>query len=129
MDRIVEVLRLDHVVLLVAAQAMLRTEGGGDLDVAASGQSIERMRQVGRDRSGMRQQGNAPAGKRRPQRGFGDKAVDAEFHGCHGLGQFKRKAIGMMKVRLAGRMRQRPIGFTAVCFFEHRRETEMQGRR
>ena len=82
MDRIVEVLRLDHVVLLVAAQAMLRTEGGGDLDVAACGQRIERMRQVGRDRSGMREQGDAPAVKRRPQSRFGDKAVDAEFHGC-----------------------------------------------
>jgi hypothetical protein len=31
----------------------------------------------------MRQQGDAPAVKRRPQGGFGDKAVDAEFHGCH----------------------------------------------
>ncbi len=68
---------------------------------------------------------NAPAGKRRAQRGFGDKSVDAKFHGCYGSGQFKRKAIGMMEVRLAGRMRQRPIGFTAVCFFDHRRKTEM----
>ena len=59
--RIVEVRRLDHVVLLVAAQAMLRTEGGGDLDVAARGQRVERMRQVFRHRSGMRQQGDAPA--------------------------------------------------------------------
>ena len=129
MHRIVEVLRLDHVVLLVAAQAMLRTEGGRDLDIAAGGQRIERMRQVGRDRSGMREQGDAPAVKRRSQSGFGDKAVDAEFHGCYGLGQFKRKAIGMMEIRLAGRMRQRPIGFTAVCFFEHRRKAEMKGRR
>jgi hypothetical protein len=30
----------------------------------------------------MRQQSDAPAMKRRAQRGFGDKAVDAEFHGC-----------------------------------------------
>jgi len=67
--------------MLVAAQAVLRSECGGELDVAASRQSVERMRQVRRDRSGMRQQGNAPAGKRRPQRGFGDEAVDAEFHG------------------------------------------------
>jgi hypothetical protein len=46
MHRIVEVRRFDHVVLLVAAQAMLRTESGGDIDVAASGQCIERVRQV-----------------------------------------------------------------------------------
>ena len=37
MHRIVEVLRLHHVVLLVAAQAMLWTEGGGELDVTAGG--------------------------------------------------------------------------------------------
>ena len=80
MRRIVEILQLDHVVLLVAAQSMLRTEGGRELDVAARGQRIERVRQVGGDRSGMREQSDAPAVKRRPQRGFGDKAVDAEFH-------------------------------------------------
>jgi len=34
MHHIVEVLRLDHVGLFVAAQTMLRTECGGDLDVA-----------------------------------------------------------------------------------------------
>ena len=44
--RIVEVRRLDHVVLLVAAQAMLRTEGGADLHVAACRQRIERVRQI-----------------------------------------------------------------------------------
>ena len=79
--RIVEVGRLDHVVLLVAAQAVLRAESGGELDVAAGGERIERMRQVLRDRSRMRQQGDAPAGKRRAQRSFGEKSVDAEFHG------------------------------------------------
>ena len=59
--RIVEVRRLDHVVLLVAAQPMLRTEGGADLDVAACGQRIQRMRQVFRDRSRMRKQRDALA--------------------------------------------------------------------
>ena len=109
MDRVVEVLRLDHVVLLVATQAMLRAEGGGELDVAAGGERIERMRQVGRDRCGMREQSNAPAFERRPQGGFGDKAVDAEFHGGYALRKFERKAIGMMEIRLSGRMRQCPI--------------------
>ena len=79
--RIVEVRQLHHVVLLVAAQTVLRAEGGGELDVAACGQRVERMGQVGRDRSRMGQQRNAPAVKRRAQSGFGDKAVDAEFHG------------------------------------------------
>ena len=35
-----------------------------------------------------------------------------------------RKAIGMMEIRLARWMRQRPIGSTATRFFDHRRETE-----
>ena len=80
MHRIVEVRQLDHVVLLVAAQAMLRTERGAELDVAACGQRIERMRQVFRDRSRMREQRHALARERRAQGGFGDKPVDAEFH-------------------------------------------------
>ncbi len=80
MHRIVEVRRLDHVVLLVAAQAMLRTEGGGDLDVAAGGERIERMRQIGRDGSRMREQRHAPALERRAQGGLGDQSIDAELH-------------------------------------------------
>jgi hypothetical protein len=39
------------------------------------------MRQVLRDRSRMREQRNAPAGKRRAQCSFGEKSIDAEFHG------------------------------------------------
>ena len=42
--RIVEIRQLDHVVLLVAAQAMLRTERRSDLHVAARGQRIKRVR-------------------------------------------------------------------------------------
>ncbi len=80
MHRIVEVRRLDHVVLLVAAQAVLRTEGSGELDVAACGERVERMRQVLRDRRRMREQRHALARERRAQRGFGDKPVNAEFH-------------------------------------------------
>ncbi len=65
MHRIVEVGRLDHVVLLVAAQAMLRTEGGGDVQAAARGQPVEGMPQVPGDRGGVREQGDAPALERR----------------------------------------------------------------
>ena len=78
--RIFEIRRLDHVVLLVAAQTMLRAERGGDLDVTASGQRIERMRQVSGDRSGMREQRYALVVERRAQGGFGDKPIDAESH-------------------------------------------------
>jgi hypothetical protein len=61
---------------------MLRSESGGDFHVTACGQRIERVREVFCDRSGMCEQSNAPAGKRRTQSGFVEKAVDAKFHSC-----------------------------------------------
>ena len=51
----------DHVVLLVAAQAVLRAEGGADAEVAAGGERVERMGEVRRHRGGMGEQGDAPA--------------------------------------------------------------------
>jgi len=51
MQRIVEVRRFDHVVLLVAAQDRVAgRKPAGDLDIARMRQRIERMRQVLRDR-------------------------------------------------------------------------------
>ena len=41
MHGIVEVRQLDHIVLFVAAQAMLGTEGRADLEIAACGQRIQ----------------------------------------------------------------------------------------
>ena len=114
--RIVEVRRLDHVVLLVAAQAVLRAEGGGELDVAARGQRIERMGQVCGDRGRMRQQRDALALERRAQGGFGEQAIDAEFHGRSRWCKFERKAIGMVEIRLAGRMRQCPVRLCGRSF-------------
>src|SRR5262249_62188942 len=78
--RIAEVGRFDHIVLLVAAQTMLRAESSGELDVATRGQRIERMLQVLRDRSGMREQCDAPALQRHAQSGFGEKSIDGKFH-------------------------------------------------
>ncbi len=77
---IVEVRRLDHVVLLVAAQAVLRAEGGGQLHVARRGQRIERMREICRDRRGMRQQRDALAGQRLAQRRLRQQTIDSVFH-------------------------------------------------
>ena len=65
-DRILEVRRLDHVVLLVAAQAVLRPEGRRDLDIGAARQGVQRMLQAFRDRGWMRQQGDPPTRKRGP---------------------------------------------------------------
>jgi hypothetical protein len=59
---------------------VLRPERSGESDVAAGRECIERMGQVGGDRRGMRQQGNAPAVERRAQSGLGDEAIDAELH-------------------------------------------------
>ena len=46
-DRIGEIGCLHHVVLLVAAHAVLRAEGGGELDVRQGGQGVERMDESG----------------------------------------------------------------------------------
>jgi hypothetical protein len=77
---IVEVRRLDHVVLLVAAQAMLRTEGRRQSDVAARGQCIERMGQVMGERRGMGEHGHALSLKRRAQCRVREQSIDAELH-------------------------------------------------
>ena len=124
MNRIAEVRRFDHVVLLVAAQAVLRTEGGGELHVAARAQRIERVGQVARDGGRMREQRDAPALERRAQFWFGDEPVDAEFHDRLRWGKLERKAIGMMEIRAARRMLERPVRDGAALLFDHRRETE-----
>ena len=85
MQRVDVVRRLDHVVLLVAAQAVLRTEGGGQLEVGQGGQRIERVRQVAGQRSRVGKQGDALAGERATQRGLGEKAIQSEVDGgVHG---------------------------------------------
>ena len=59
-DRVGEVLGLDHIVLLVAAQAMLRTERGGQLDDRRR-QGVEAVGEVAGHRRGMGKQGHALA--------------------------------------------------------------------
>jgi hypothetical protein len=44
-----ELRRLDHVVLLVAAQAMLGAKSGGNAQIGQRDQGVERVRQVGAD--------------------------------------------------------------------------------
>ena len=60
--RVGEVGRLDHVVLLVAAQTMLGAEGGAQAHVGQRRQRVQRVREVARDRGRMGQQGDAAAG-------------------------------------------------------------------
>ena len=72
----------------------------------------------------MREQRDAPALERRAQLWFGDEPVDAEFHDPDARRKFERKAIGMMEIRLARRMLERPIRNVPVRFLDHRRQTE-----
>ncbi|MDT4846521.1 hypothetical protein FQZ97_805450 [compost metagenome] len=93
--------RLDHVVLFVAAQTVLRAEGGGELQVGQGGEGIERMREPARDRGRVGQQGDPPAGQGGAQGGVFDEAFDAEFHAV------SREAVGGSK-RGGDRSRAKP---------------------
>jgi hypothetical protein len=53
--------RLDHIVLLVAAQPVLGPEGRREPEIVAGGKRVERMGQVRRHRGGMGEQGDPPA--------------------------------------------------------------------
>ena len=70
-----------HVVLLVAAHAVLRPEGARQAHLRQGGQYVEAVLQVGGHRGGMPQQCQAPPMQRRAQAGVVNKAVDAEADG------------------------------------------------
>src|SRR5215475_14906256 len=78
---IVVVRRLDHVVLLVAAQTMLGPESGADLDVAARDKRIQRMRQILRNGGRVREQRQASAFERRTHCRLRGESIDTEIHG------------------------------------------------
>ena len=103
-DRIGEIVRLHHIVLLVAAQPVLRTERGGELD-AGSGQRIEAVGQVARDRGGMGEQARRaclPAGGEAPARRAAGRYRTGSCQRC--LGQVRGEASGVVEVGLvAGR--------------------------
>ena len=73
----------------------------------------------------MRKQSHAAARERRAQFWLGDEPVDSEFHDWIRWGKLKRKAMGMMEIRPSRRTLQRPVGYRAMRFFDHGRETEM----
>src|SRR4051812_34263224 len=101
--RIVERRRLDHVVLLVAAQAVLRAEGGGQREVVESRERVERMREVGGDRCGMSEQRESLAAQRAAQRGLAEQAIDAELHSSSpARGSFNTKPVSLWKSGLPG---------------------------
>ena len=74
------VLRLDHVVLLVPAQPVLRPECRAQAYVADRRQGIEGMDHVACDGSGVRQQSHAPPCQRLAQLGLLEQSVDSKPH-------------------------------------------------
>ena len=80
MHRVGIVLRLDHVVLLVPPQAMLRPKRRAQANIADGRQRIEGMAQVACYRSGVRQQRHAQARQRLAQRGLLEQSVDSKPH-------------------------------------------------
>jgi hypothetical protein len=102
---------------------MLRPERGSDLDVAAGGHASSEC-----VRSAVTEAGCASSATRRPASGA-RKAGSAIRRSMpnfmvHGRRKFERKAIGVMEVRLAGWMRQGPIGHAAALVFDQRRQAE-----
>ena len=79
-DRIQKIFGFDHIVLLVAAQAMLRSKGGGQVDIIKRRQGIEAVHQFACHRSGMGKQCNPLASQRPAQIRIFDQTVYSKFH-------------------------------------------------
>ena len=87
---------LDHIVLLVALQTMLWAEGAGDVHPGGD-QCVERMGEIPRHRSRMRDERDAFAVERPAQGGVGKQPVDTEFHGGSGAASLAVKQAGSWK--------------------------------
>src|SRR5690606_27039694 len=87
---------LDHIVLLVALEPVLGAESAGHID-ASGDQRIEAVRQVLRDRCRMRDEGDTPPIERRPEVGFGEQPVYAEFHAGAGAASLAAKQASLWK--------------------------------
>ncbi len=94
MSRIVEIRRFDHVVLLVAAQAVLRAECRGQVEVVECRERVECVLEARSDGRGVREQRDAPAGELPAQLGLGDEAVEAEAHHGWSRSMVSTKAVG-----------------------------------
>ena len=81
MHRVDEVARLHHVVLLVAAQPVLGSEGGCQPNVTERRQGIQGMHEIARDGSRMGEQRHAPSGEGLAELRLLEQAIDTELHG------------------------------------------------
>src|SRR6185369_14949056 len=97
------VVRLHHIVLLVAAKPMLRTEGCGQLQ-ASRRQRVEAMGEVARDRRRMGQECNALPLQRTTKLRLGEEPVDTE----QGHGRLLRAGARRSKRRRGSRAFPRP---------------------
>ena len=81
---------------------MLRAEHGRDVEPGRD-QRVEAMRQVLRDRGGMREERDALAFQRAAKLGLGEQPVDSEqgHEGC--LGKLRGEATGVVEVGLVRR--------------------------
>jgi hypothetical protein len=77
MDGIGIIGRLDHIVLLVAAHAVLGAEGGAHAHIAERGDRIQRVGEIGSDRRRMGKQRHAPPGKGAAQGRVSEEAIKA----------------------------------------------------
>src|SRR4249919_2000185 len=101
MDGIDEIRAFDHIVLLVAAKAMLRTKGGGEAQ-AGSGQGIEAVGEVAGDGSRMRNQGDALALQLFAQFRVGQQPLDAQFHSALTPSNSRDRTVAAWKSGLPG---------------------------
>ena len=108
MHRIAKIRRLSHVVLLVAAQAVLRAKRGRDIQPANRAQRVERMFEFGGHRRGVREQRHAPAFELALQIDVGEQAIDTELNHVRNL-QVDDEAVGMVEIGFLRQMLERPV--------------------
>ncbi len=101
-DRIIEVRRLLHVVLLVAAQAVLRPERRRQLQAGRRRQRVERMGEIARDGGRMCQKAEALSGQRAAKFGLREEPVQTEFHTGDAAGISTAKQSSWWKSGLPG---------------------------
>ena len=104
---------LDHIVLLVAAQAVLRTERGGQVE-AGGGERVEAVGQVAGHRRRMREQRDALAFERLAQFRVGEQPVDSEQSCAAAYGSCATKQSGCGNRACRRRMGERPVGLRPV---------------
>ena len=80
MDGVGEIRRLDHVVLLVAAQAVLRAEGRADRQPRKRRERVQAVCEIARHRCGVREQRETLADERRAYTRLVEEPVNAEPH-------------------------------------------------